>query len=100
MPLQNTISQIIILATAPNVLRRHVNVFGLTEDVMKLSSGINVQSIVSLLNELVKRSTRYMFYELITKYTDIFVEKMREAFAMQASHSFSTKNIGVLEIKV
>ena len=34
-----------------------------------------------------------MFYVHITKYTAIFVEKMREA-----SHIFFNKNIGVLEI--
>ena len=35
----------------------------------------------------------------MTKNTEIFVEKMREAFAMQkASHIFSTKNIAVFEI--
>ena len=39
-----------------------------------------------------------MFYDFITKYTDIFVEKMTEAFAMQASHIFFNKNIGVFEI--
>ena len=37
-----------------------------------------------------------MFYNFITKYTDIFVEKMREAFALQRLLSFfSTKNIGI-----
>ena len=40
-----------------------------------------------------------MFYDYITKYTDIFVEKMWEAFAWQkASYIFSTKNIGKFEI--
>ena len=37
-----------------------------------------------------------MFYNFITKYTDIFVEKMREA--AKASHIFSTKNIEVFQI--
>ena len=36
-----------------------------------------------------------MFYDFITKYTDIFVEKMREALSF--SH-FSTKNIGIFQI--
>ena len=31
-----------------------------------------------------------MFYDFITKYTDIFVDKMREAFA-KASHIFFNK---------
>ena len=35
-----------------------------------------------------------MFHDFITKYTDIFVEKMRA----KASHSFSMKNIGVCQI--
>ena len=29
-----------------------------------------------------------MFYDFITKYTDIFVEKMREAFALQKLLTF------------
>ena len=29
-----------------------------------------------------------MFYDFITKYTDIFVEKLREAFAMQKLLTF------------
>ena len=48
-------------------------------------------------NKHVKRSTCYVFYRFITKYTDIFVEKIREAFA-KASHNFSTKNIGVFQL--
>ena len=32
-------------------------------------------------------------YDFITKYTDIFYEKMREAFA-----NFFNKNIGIFEI--
>ena len=32
------------------------------------------------LNELIKRSTRSVFYDFITKYTEFFVEKMRESF--------------------
>ena len=40
-----------------------------------------------------------MFYDFITKYTDIFCEKMREAFAMQKLLTFfSTKIIGIYEI--
>ena len=34
-----------------------------------------------------------MFYDFITKYTDNLLKKMREA-----SHIFSTKNIGIFEI--
>ena len=43
-----------------------------------------------------------MFCDLITKYTDIFffffVEKMKEAFAMQKLLTFFNKDIGVFEI--
>ena len=40
-----------------------------------------------------------MFYDFITKYTNIFVEKMREAFALQKPLTFfSTKNIGIYQI--
>ena len=38
-----------------------------------------------------------MFSDFITKYTDIFVDKMREAFAESFSHFFN-KNIGVFQI--
>ena len=38
-----------------------------------------------------------MFYDL-TKYIDIFVEKMREPFAMQKLLIFLDKNIGIFEI--
>ena len=38
-----------------------------------------------------------MFYDFITKHTEFFVEKMREAFA-KAILIFSTKYIGVFEI--
>ena len=37
-----------------------------------------------------------MFYDFITNYTGIFVEKMREA--LKASHIFSTKNFAVFRI--
>ena len=36
-----------------------------------------------------------MFCDVITKYTDIFVEKMREAFAVQKLTFFQQKNIGI-----
>ena len=39
-----------------------------------------------------------MFYDFINKYTDIFVEKMREAFALQKILTFFNKNIAVFEI--
>ena len=39
------------------------------------SSRLVVQSINFYLNELVKRSTHYVFYDFTTKYTDIFVVK-------------------------
>ena len=39
------------------------------------------------------RPSRLVFYDYITKFTDIFVEKLREAFAL-----FSTKNIGKFQI--
>ena len=45
------------------------------------------------LNELIKRSTRSVFYDFITKYTDIFVEKMREAFALQKLLTFFQQKI-------
>ena len=39
-----------------------------------------------------------MSYDFITKYTEIFVEKMREAFALQKLLTFfATKNIGIFE---
>ena len=42
-----------------------------------------------------------MFYDFITKYTDIFVEKIREAFAMQKFLTFfQQKNIGIFQILV
>ena len=34
-----------------------------------------------------------MFYDFITKYNDIFVEKMREAFAMQKLLTFFQQKI-------
>ena len=39
-------------------------------------------------NELIKRLTHEVFYEFINKYIDIFVEKMRECFAMQKLLTF------------
>ena len=45
------------------------------------------------LNELVKRSTHYVFYDCITRYIDIFVEKMREAFALQKLLTFFQQKI-------
>ena len=40
-----------------------------------------------------------MFYNFITKYTEIFVEKMREGFARQKLLKlFQQKNIGVFQI--
>ena len=40
-----------------------------------------------------------MFYDFLTKYTDIFVEKMKEAFALQKLFTFfQQKNIGKFEI--
>ena len=42
-----------------------------------------------ILNELVKRSTREVFYDFITKYTEIFVEENeRSAFALQKLLTF------------
>ena len=38
-----------------------------------------------------------MFYNFITIYTDIFVVKMRVAFAMQKLLTFFDKNIGVFQ---
>ena len=39
------------------------------------------------------RSTREVFYDFITKYNEIFFEKMREAFAMQKLHTFFPQKI-------
>ena len=44
------------------------------------------------LNELVKRSAHKCFYNFITKYTDIFAGKMREAFALQTLLTFLQQN--------
>ena len=42
-----------------------------------------------------------MFYDFITKYTDFFVEKIREAFAMQKLHIFFNKKYWeISDIKV
>ena len=39
-----------------------------------------------------------MFYDFITKYTEIFVEKNERSFCnAKASHIFSSKNIGIFE---
>ena len=40
-----------------------------------------------------------MFYDFITKHTDIFVENMREAIAVQKLLTFfQPKNIGIFQI--
>ena len=58
-----------------------------------------VQSIVSLTSSL--RGQLVKCFMNITKRTDIFVEKMREAFAVQKLLTFfSTKNIGSLMHRV
>ena len=36
-----------------------------------------------------------MFYDFITKHTELFVEKERSFCNAKASHIFSTKNIGI-----
>ena len=47
-------------------------------------------------NELVKRSTCYVLYDFIIKYTDIFCWKNERSFCtVKASHIFSKKNLGV-----
>ena len=52
-----------------------------------------------LFNELVNRSTRYVFYDFVIKYTDTFCRKNERSFCTaKASHIFSTKNTGVYEI--
>ena len=58
--------------------------------MVSLSGNLNnqdsvVQSIVS--------STRSVYYEFLTNYTDFFVEKIREAL-----HIFFNKNICIFEI--
>ena len=47
-------------------------------------------------------STREVFYDIITKYTDIFIEKMREAFALQKILTFfqQKKNWQIPDIDV
>ena len=50
-----------------------------------------VQSIVSLTSLL--RDQFVLFYDFITKCTDIFVAKMREAFAMQKLLTFFQQKI-------
>ena len=50
-----------------------------------------VQSIVSLMGLL--GGQLEVFYDFLTKYTDIFVEKMREAFALQKRLTFFQQNI-------
>ena len=62
----------------------------------KTFQGLVVQSIVSLTSSLRGQLVK-CFTDFITKHTDFFVEKMREAFAMQkASHIFSTKILAYL----
>ena len=39
-----------------------------------------------------------MFYDFINKYTDIFIEKMREAFALQKLLIIFNKNIDMFEV--
>ena len=57
-----------------------------------------VQSIVSL-TSLLRGQLVKCFTSIQPKTLIFFVKKMREAFAMQnASHIFSTKNIGIFEI--
>ena len=48
------------------------------------------------LNELVKRLTRYVFYNFITKYTDIFCLKNERSF----SHFFNKKYWHISDINV
>ena len=49
-----------------------------------------------ILNELVKRSTREVFYDFITKYTEILLKKNERSFyTAKASHIFSTKIVGI-----
>ena len=43
-------------------------------------------------------STRYVFYDFITKYTDICIEQMREAFANLLT--FFQQNTGILRAPV
>ena len=58
--------------------------------------GSVVQSIVSLTSSLRDQLVK-CFTTFITKYTDtcIFIGKMRSFCNAKASHTFSTKNIGV-----
>ena len=49
-----------------------------------------VQSIIGLTSSL----RGQVFYDFITKSTDIFVEKMREVFALQKLLTFFKQNIG------
>ena len=55
------------------------------------NQGPVVQSIVSLMSSL--RGQLVKYFMTITKYTDIFVEKMRVAFAMQKLLTFFQQNI-------
>ena len=58
-----------------------------------------VQSIVSLRSSFRGQLVK-CFTTLYPKTLKFFVEKMREAFAVQKLLSFSTKNIGIFEILV
>ena len=52
-----------------------------------------VQSIVSLTSSLRGQLLKSFFSNFITKYPDIFVEKMREAFALQKLLTFVQQKI-------
>ena len=54
-----------------------------------------VQSIISLTSSLRDQIVKSLYF--ITKYTEMFVENMREVFAMQKLHNFFNKNIGIFE---
>ena len=80
-------------------------IFGKSQFVQKIYNFQDpvVQSIISLtsslrgqlvLNKLVKRSTRYVCYNFITKYTRIFFWKNERSFCnAKACHLFLTKKI-------
>ena len=71
-------------------LTENIEVYSLT--VKKIFSSEPSCSKYRELNELVKRSTRYVFYDLITKYIQYFCWKMEEVFALLSfSHFFKTK---------
>ena len=52
-----------------------------------------VQSIVSLTSSLRGQLVKTLFYDFITKYTDMFVAKMREVFALQKLLAFLQQKI-------